>query len=332
MAVAADQELATGAVVREEEDQGVLEGAHAAKLIQHPADLPVHAVDHGGMDGHLRRLKLALPGRQPAPGKGPGHLAGTQRSQGFRKFPDRPHAGFHFREPAGDDAHLPDPPPTIPANFIPVAAIPLPVAGDVRGQGVEGKVGRGEGQVVQEGPAAEFRGMLLEDPDGMIGDGGRGVVAAAGLDGRQFAIVLPVDLGIEEPSLVAQVVGPVESAGHRHPVDVPLPRVVGAVPEGPEHIGKQAGPGRTFALASTGDARQLVASHLLGVVTGQQGGPSGPAPRRVVELGETQAAPGQSVQVRRLDLAPVAPEIGKPQVIGQDDHDVGTVAGLGEDE
>ena len=284
------------------------------------------------MDGHLRRLKLALPGGQPAPGKRPVHLAGSQRLQGSGEFPDRPDAGFHLGQPAGDDAHLPDPPPPIQANLFPVAAIKVAETGDVLGQGVEGKVGRGEGQVVEEGPFAEFCGMSLEDPDGMIGDGGGGVVAAAGLDGGQFPIVLPVDLGIEEPSLVAQVVGPVESVGNRHPVDVPLAGVVGAVTERPKCIREQAGPFRTFALASAGDAGELVASHLLGVVTGQQGGPCGPAPRRVVELGETQAAPGQSVQIRRLDLAPVAPEIGKPQVIGQNDHDVGTVAGLREDE
>ena len=148
--------------------------------------------------------------------------------------------------------------------------------------------------------------MFLQDLDGVIGDGGGGVVAGAGLDGGQFPIVFPVDLRIEEASLVPQVVGSIESAGHGHPVDVPLAGVVGAVPEGPERIGEQVGPSRTFALASAGDTRQLVASHLLGVVTGEQGGPGRPASCRVVELCETEAASGQPVQVRCLDLSTVA--------------------------
>ena len=58
--VVADHDLRAGAVVGQEEDQRVLEGTHRAELVQHPADLAIHPVDHRGVNGHLRRLEFAL--------------------------------------------------------------------------------------------------------------------------------------------------------------------------------------------------------------------------------------------------------------------------------
>ena len=55
VAVVADHDLRAGAVVGEEKDQRVLEGAHRAELVEHPADLAVHPVDHRRVDLHLRR-------------------------------------------------------------------------------------------------------------------------------------------------------------------------------------------------------------------------------------------------------------------------------------
>ena len=75
--VAADDLLGAGAVVRDEENQRVLEGAHRLDLVEHAADLPVHAVDHRGVDRHLGRLESLLLLGQVRPGHGPVHLART---------------------------------------------------------------------------------------------------------------------------------------------------------------------------------------------------------------------------------------------------------------
>ena len=42
----------------------VVQRAHAAELVEHAPDLPIHAVHHRGVDGHLRRLEPLLLVRQ----------------------------------------------------------------------------------------------------------------------------------------------------------------------------------------------------------------------------------------------------------------------------
>ena len=73
--VVADHDLRAGAVVGEEQDQRIVEGAHGAKLPEHAADLAVHAINHRGVDRHFDRLELALLVGQVAPGDGTVHFA-----------------------------------------------------------------------------------------------------------------------------------------------------------------------------------------------------------------------------------------------------------------
>lgn len=68
VAAAPDDLLGAGAVVGGEDDQGVLQRPHHLDLVQDPADLLVHPVDHRGVDRHLCGLKgLLFPG-QVGPG------------------------------------------------------------------------------------------------------------------------------------------------------------------------------------------------------------------------------------------------------------------------
>ena len=67
VSVAADHDLGARAVVGQKEDERVVPRAHRAKLIQHATDFAVHAIDHRGVNRHLRRLKLALAPRSARP-------------------------------------------------------------------------------------------------------------------------------------------------------------------------------------------------------------------------------------------------------------------------
>ena len=63
VAVAADHDLGARAVVGQEEDSVLSSGCIASELVEHAADLAVHAVDHRRVDGHLvawKRLWLAV--------------------------------------------------------------------------------------------------------------------------------------------------------------------------------------------------------------------------------------------------------------------------------
>jgi hypothetical protein len=59
------------------------------------------------------------------------------------------------------------------------------------------------------------------------------------------------------------------------------------------------------------------------VSTGEQRSAGGRADRRHREVSVADASCGQRIQIRRLDLRSVAADVGKSQVIGQHDHDIG---------
>lgn len=61
----------------------------------------------------------------------------------------------------------------------------------------------------------------------------------------------------------------------------------------------------------------------MGIESCQKAGSRGAAATRIVELCEPQAFGRQPIQYGRFDLAPEASRIGKTEVIGQDDDNVG---------
>ena len=72
-------------VVRQEEDQGIVQCVHAPDLVEHSANLAIHAIYHRRMDGHLRRLEFVLLVGPRLPIDGPMDLAGPSFSNASGK-------------------------------------------------------------------------------------------------------------------------------------------------------------------------------------------------------------------------------------------------------
>lgn len=60
VAVAADHDLGAGSIVGEEDDEGVVEAVGLFEVLDDSSDLLIHAVDHGGVDGHFAGLEGLL--------------------------------------------------------------------------------------------------------------------------------------------------------------------------------------------------------------------------------------------------------------------------------
>ena len=119
----------------------------------------------------------------------------------------------------------------------------------------------------------------------------------------------------------------VETILQGHSIEMPFAGVVATVSallQINRNKGSPGGPGSAFFPSG-----KFVASDLLGVVAGQEGGASGPAPGGVVELGVAQAAPGKGIEVGRADLPPVTPEVRVAQVVRHDEQDIGLRGGRG---
>lgn len=83
-----------------------------------------------------------------------------------------------------------------------------------------------------------------------------------------------------------------------------------------------------IAPVSFGPCFPMLAHHFadtdpMGIESCQKAGSRGAAATRIVELCEPQAFGRQPIQYGRFDLAPEASRIGKTEVIGQDDDNVG---------
>jgi len=97
---------------------------------------------------------------------------------------------------------------------------------------------------------------------------------------------------------------------------VPLAGNEGAVADG------------TQDFAERGTMFHAVVTDRVGVVTGEELGPGGVALGSVVELCEAETVPGQSVEIRSLNLPAIAPDIGIAHVVNHDEDDVWPRAGL----
>jgi len=132
-----------------------------------------------------------------------------------------------------------------------------------------------------------------------------------------------MELQTEKP-VVTHVVGTVEARLHGLTVDMPLARMIGTVTGRLEKLGQKLGPARATApVAPELAARDLVPVDLLGIVARHHGCPRRPTTGRVIKLGKAQALLRQGVKVRGLDLTPVTTQVGIPQIIRQNDQDVG---------
>ena len=111
-------------------------------------------------------------------------------------------------------------------------------------------------------------------------------------------------------------------------VHVPLANVVTTVPGGLQHFGQRhalfvQSPEMPRPASRTGlSRREIRNARLRRIQPGHQRCAARAAPRRVVDLREPHAAPGQGVDVRRGDLAAVASQVRVAEVVGKDYYDV----------
>ena len=112
--------------------------------------------------------------------------------------------------------------------------------------------------------------------------------------------------------------------------EVPLADGEGGIARVAEDLGRSGDVGGELApvagiagvvLADVADAR------CVRVDPGEQGGPGGRAHRVDVKVREADSLSGKAVEVGGVDLAAVAAEVGEPDVVDEDDHDVRRTVG-----
>jgi hypothetical protein len=307
------EDFGATAVVGEHEDEGVVELVGFAESAEDAADVLVHAVDHGGVNGHAAHLPFLIGSVFPggdvgvAWGEGPAFV---------------------------DDAEFDHAAVTFLAEGVPAVFVAGLVAVDVFFEGVHGPVGRGEGDVAEEGFAGG--GGFFDVADGVGADGvgvvevlalgfdevvvageGSGVVEAAGaVDGAEELV---------EAALAGPVVFGIGDGG-----DVPLAGHPSVVATGAHDFGDGDGVGAEVAFVGG----ELVVLHhvadagLMGIEAREEGGAGGATAGGVVELGEAEAFLGERVEVGGADLAAVAAEVAEAHVVGHHDDDVGAAGGL----
>jgi hypothetical protein len=131
------------------------------------------------------------------------------------------------------------------------------------------------------------------------------------------------------PALEAATTGPgVARRGHVRLVlrrEVPLAHRVRHVAVGTEDLGEEAvAAGDATPVAGVPDGEVGDPGHRVRVVVapGEQACPGRRAQRGRVEVGEAHAARGQPVEVRRVDIRPVATELRVADVVEHDHDDV----------
>ena len=204
-----DAELAAllaGAVVRQQQDDGVVEHAEALEVLEEAADLGVGVLEEGG-EGLLE------PGRQPA-------LVLGQRVPRLDAGVAGGELGVGRQEPHLDLAGEPPLAGDVPSFVEPAAPLV-----EVLGRGLVGGVHGPEGQVGEEGAVRSDRDRVVDEPDGVVDQVLAQVVALVrGRRGLHVVVVVDqvggelVGLPLEEPveAVEAALQRPlVEGAGGR---------------------------------------------------------------------------------------------------------------------
>jgi len=177
--VVAHHNLGTGAVVGEEKDKRVLPFAHRFDLVNDPPDLQIHAVYHRGMDRHLAGLELLLFICQGFPRERFIDFAVAEDLEIVRKMVGRSEVGFGAGKCPVEEPEFAHFFPTLRPHRLPTRGIGVLVKGDVLRQGVEGKVGRGKGEVVKKRSTVMIGRMIPQHLDSMIGEGDGAIVAGS---------------------------------------------------------------------------------------------------------------------------------------------------------
>ena len=173
---------------------------------------------------------------------------------------------------------------------------------------------RDEGEVEKERLPAVPGGVFVEEINGVLGNGGRGVEAVTGFRCRQGLVVQEVRLGREVAVVVLEPVRMIEAAREHLAIHMPFARMIAAISRRLEELRQQRRPHRPLL--------RWIAIHLLRVVAGHETRPRRPAARRVIHLGQAQAARSKSVEIGCRNLAAVAADVRKAQIVREDENDV----------
>ena len=95
----------------------------------------------------------------------------------------------------------------------------------------------------------------------VVGDRRTGIIPGLSIGRRKRLVVLGVVLRSEVPVVIVEAVGVVETVLQRHAVHMPFTRMIRAIPQGPQHIGQEPGPGgpRSPGAAWNAGERDLLA-------------------------------------------------------------------------
>ncbi len=311
--------LGASPVVRQEEDERIVEHAPLLELADDPPDVGVQDLDLGGVDLHApelpRLVRLVLPG---------GHAMVPLRERPLRV--DDPHGGLPLV------ARLSQ---LVPAHV----EAPLRALDGVLG-GVQGPVRGGERGVEEERLVRLLLQVIADEPGGVVTQRVRVVEARLHLVlgrivaererlGLEVAVravdvpEIPVEPTLQRPVVLLLHRLGVDEVGH-----VPFAARVGTVARALEHFRQ----GHALLVEVAPVTRQLGVVHhvahtgLLRVQPRQQARARRTAASAVVEVREAKALARQPVDVRRTHLSTVARDVGEAHVVGEDEHDVGPLA------
>ncbi len=144
MAITADHHLGTGAVIGEEEDDGILKGIHGPEFLDDPAHLDVDPFDHCRMKAHLHFLEFLLLFGKRIPWNRAVDFAVSQNLELLRVSVRRTEIALHGREFPLDQSHLLYAFPALAADHFPANPVPISHPFDILRQRLQGKMGRGK--------------------------------------------------------------------------------------------------------------------------------------------------------------------------------------------
>jgi hypothetical protein len=236
----------------------------------------------------------------------------------------------------GDEAQRLHAREALGAQDVPAPTISRHVPVDRSLRRLHGEVRRGVREV-EEPRLVLLRARLAEELEGVVGED-VGDVELAGLIGEfggraggqaHVLVRIPLIVGMGLQALVA-VIG-VEAAldrpGRTH---VPLADHPGAVARLLQELGdgdvvvqQVSGVGGSALRRGLG-GDEITDARFVRMQAGDERGARRTATRGRIDLLESRAGPGETVEVRRRDLAAVAAEIRVAEVVGQDDEHVGT--------
>ena len=313
-----------GAIIGHEHDESVFELTVALEVFDDPADLLVHAVDHGRVDRHSAGEIGAPICRQAVPcGVGAGLGLAVVPPLGAR----RKLCFF------GDDAEFLHSRQALFAEFVPADGKTVGVFFDLGLWSVEREM-RGRVSEVEKPGLIGCLPSELQKIKGMIGDRIGGVKFPFGIASGLAALGQAQEmLGIEESLGAGQCAVKLLEAmpGGILGAEVPLAGDEGSIAGRLQGFSECLGLlGDAAAVAGATDVLGHVAeADTMGILASQNGGAGRAAAAGVVELRQSNPALGERVEIWRVDAGTIAAEVGIAEVVGNDDQQVGRIGGIG---